>query len=84
MNALRSQSLPQTDFREPGQVLSALNKAFQMDQQNGLYFTIWYGIYHKPTRRDRLLRRRPPPRPAPRPAPTPTGRRSRSSIPRGR
>jgi sigma-B regulation protein RsbU (phosphoserine phosphatase) len=22
-----------------------------MDQQNGLYFTIWYGVYHKPTRR---------------------------------
>ena len=22
-----------------------------MDQQNGLFFTIWYGVYHKPTRR---------------------------------
>jgi len=22
-----------------------------MDQQNGLYFTIWYGVYHKPSRR---------------------------------
>jgi len=51
LNALRSQALPQTDFRQPGRVLAALNKAFQMDQQNGLYFTIWYGIYHKPTRR---------------------------------
>jgi sigma-B regulation protein RsbU (phosphoserine phosphatase) len=51
MNALRSQALPQTDFRLPGQVLGALNNAFQMDQQNGLYFTIWYGVYHKPTRR---------------------------------
>jgi phosphoserine phosphatase RsbU/P len=51
MNALRSQALPQTDFRAPGQVLGALNNAFQMDQQNGLYFTIWYGVYHKPTRR---------------------------------
>ena len=51
LNALRSQSLPQTDFRDPGQVLTALNKAFQMDQQNGLFFTIWYGIYHRPTRR---------------------------------
>jgi sigma-B regulation protein RsbU (phosphoserine phosphatase) len=51
LNALRSQSLPQTNFRDPGQVLTALNKAFQMDQQNGLFFTIWYGIYHKPTRR---------------------------------
>ena len=51
MNALRSQALPQTDFRLPGQVLGALNNAFQMDQQNGLFFTIWYGVYHKPTRR---------------------------------
>ena len=50
LNALRSQSLPQTDFRKPGQVLPALNRAFQMDQQNGLYFTIWYGIYQKSTR----------------------------------
>ena len=49
-NALRSQSLPQTDFKEPGQVLAALNRAFQMDQQNGLYFTIWYGVYAKSTR----------------------------------
>jgi phosphoserine phosphatase RsbU/P len=51
MNALRSQALPQTDFRVPGQVLGALNNAFQMDQQNGLFFTIWYGVYHNPTRR---------------------------------
>jgi phosphoserine phosphatase RsbU/P len=51
MNALRSQALPQTDFRIPGQVLCALNNAFQMEQQNGLYFTIWYGVYNKPARR---------------------------------
>ena len=51
LNALRSQSLPQTDFRDPGQVLTSLNKAFQMDQQNGLFFTIWYGIYQRSTRR---------------------------------
>ncbi len=51
MNALRSQALPQTDFRAPAQVLAALNNAFQMDQQNGLFFTIWYGVYHQPTRR---------------------------------
>ncbi|MDG3004891.1 SpoIIE family protein phosphatase [Paludisphaera mucosa] len=51
MNALRSQALPNTDFRNPSQVLYALNNAFQMDQQNGLYFTIWYGVFHKSTRR---------------------------------
>jgi sigma-B regulation protein RsbU (phosphoserine phosphatase) len=51
MNALRSQALPQTDFRAPDQVLGALNNAFQMDQQNGLFFTIWYGVYQKSARR---------------------------------
>ncbi|AMV37865.1 fused response regulator/phosphatase [Planctomyces sp. SH-PL62] len=51
MNALRSQALPNTDFRDPSQVLYALNNAFQMEQQNGLYFTIWYGVFHKGTRR---------------------------------
>ncbi len=51
LNALRSQSLPQADFRDPGGVLTALNRAFPMEQQNNLFFTIWYGIYHRPTRR---------------------------------
>ncbi len=50
LNALRSQSLPSTDFLEPDQVLAALNRAFQMEQQNGLYFTIWYGVYDKAAR----------------------------------
>jgi sigma-B regulation protein RsbU (phosphoserine phosphatase) len=51
MNALRSQALPQTDFRIPGQVLGALNNAFKMEEQNGLFFTIWYGVYNRPDRR---------------------------------
>ncbi len=51
LNALRSQSLPQTDFRKPAQVLNALNRAFPMDQQNGKFFTIWYGVYNTKTRR---------------------------------
>jgi sigma-B regulation protein RsbU (phosphoserine phosphatase) len=50
LNALRSQALPQTDFREPSQVVTALNRAFQMEQHNQLYFTIWYGVYNKATR----------------------------------
>ncbi|MHB1560109.1 MAG: SpoIIE family protein phosphatase [Isosphaeraceae bacterium] len=51
LNALRSQALPNTDFRVPSQVLAALNNAFQMDQQNGLFFTIWYGVYHRTSRK---------------------------------
>jgi sigma-B regulation protein RsbU (phosphoserine phosphatase) len=51
LNTLRSQALPQTDFRQPGEVLAALNNAYPMDQQNNLFFTIWYGVYNKPARR---------------------------------
>jgi phosphoserine phosphatase RsbU/P len=48
-NTLRSGALQNTDFRRPEAVLSSLNQAFQMENQNGLYFTIWYGVYHRPT-----------------------------------
>ncbi len=45
MNVLRSQSLAGVDFTMPGQVLSGLNNAFDMEKQNGMYFTLWYGVY---------------------------------------
>jgi sigma-B regulation protein RsbU (phosphoserine phosphatase) len=48
-NTLRSGALPNTDFRKPEEVLASLNQAFQMDRQNDLYFTIWYGVYHRAT-----------------------------------
>ena len=51
LNAIRSEALPQTDFHEPGAVLAALNKAFPMERQNDMFFTIWYGVYHLPTRK---------------------------------
>jgi sigma-B regulation protein RsbU (phosphoserine phosphatase) len=47
INVLRSSALPNTDFRDPGAVLSALNGAFPMERQNNMYFTIWYGVYHR-------------------------------------
>jgi sigma-B regulation protein RsbU (phosphoserine phosphatase) len=49
-NVLRSGSLHDVDFRNPGEVLTALNNAFPMEKQNNLYFTIWYGVYHAPSR----------------------------------
>ncbi|KAM3097625.1 SpoIIE family protein phosphatase [Phormidesmis sp. 146-12] len=49
-NLLRSQSLPGANFYRPDIVLQALNEAFQMDNQNDQYFTIWYGIYNRPKR----------------------------------
>src|SRR3984957_5225241 len=48
-NTLRSGALQNTDFRRPEAVLGSLNQAFQMENQNGLYFTIWSGVYHRPT-----------------------------------
>ncbi|MCC6127299.1 MAG: SpoIIE family protein phosphatase [Pirellulales bacterium] len=50
MNVLRSQSLPNTDFRDPGQVLRGLNTTFDMDLHDNKYFTIWYGVYRQSTR----------------------------------
>jgi phosphoserine phosphatase RsbU/P len=50
LNVLRSQSLANTDFRDPGQVLQGLNSAFLMDQHDDKYFTIWYGVFRKSTR----------------------------------
>jgi sigma-B regulation protein RsbU (phosphoserine phosphatase) len=50
INVLRSGSLPGVDFRNPGEVLAALNNAFPMEKQNNLYFTLWYGVYHAPSR----------------------------------
>lgn len=44
LNALRSQSLPSTDFLDPGQVMTGLNRSFQMESQGDQYFTAWYGV----------------------------------------
>jgi serine phosphatase RsbU (regulator of sigma subunit) len=47
INALRSHSLPKTDFRDPESVLISLNHAFPSEKHNDMFFTIWYGIYQK-------------------------------------
>lgn len=47
INVLRSQSLPDTDFLKPSQVLFSLNNAFPSEKNNDLFFTIWYGVYNK-------------------------------------
>lgn len=51
MNQLRQRSLPNTDMAQPEEVLSTLNELFQMENYAGLYFTIWYGVYNRHTRR---------------------------------
>jgi sigma-B regulation protein RsbU (phosphoserine phosphatase) len=50
IKVIRGGALPGTDFRDPGAVLSGMNNAFLMEKQNNLYFTLWYGVYHAPTR----------------------------------
>ncbi|MCI0702564.1 MAG: SpoIIE family protein phosphatase [Planctomycetia bacterium] len=49
-NVLSSNSLQGADPRDPGSVMTRLNDMFQMDRQDGKYFTIWYGVY-KPAAR---------------------------------
>ena len=51
LNVLRTQLLAATDFRNPSEVLEGLNRAFPMARNNEKYFTIWYGVYHVPSRR---------------------------------
>jgi serine phosphatase RsbU (regulator of sigma subunit) len=52
MNLLRQRAfLPGTDLSQPAQVLTALNAMFPMDINAGMYFTMWYGVYDKITRR---------------------------------
>jgi sigma-B regulation protein RsbU (phosphoserine phosphatase) len=49
-NMLASQSLPNTNCREPGKVLARLNDIFPMEKQHGKYFTIWYGVFDRAQR----------------------------------
>jgi phosphoserine phosphatase RsbU/P len=45
MNLLRTEGLPGADFHDPASVLNSLNRRFRMEEQNNMYFTIWYGVY---------------------------------------
>jgi sigma-B regulation protein RsbU (phosphoserine phosphatase) len=51
LNVLRSGTMQGTDFRDPSAVLSAMNRAFPMEEQNNRYFTLWYGVYQRSTRK---------------------------------
>jgi sigma-B regulation protein RsbU (phosphoserine phosphatase) len=51
LNVLRSGAMQGTDFRNPEAVLSAVNRAFPMEQQHNRYFTLWYGVYQRSTRK---------------------------------
>jgi len=49
LNVLRGETLAGADYKDPESILTALNKSFQMSDHNGLYFTIWYGVFNKQT-----------------------------------
>lgn len=48
LNTLRNHSLPGIDFRDPGEVLTALNEAYSMRRYASFYVTIGYGVLHVP------------------------------------
>lgn len=50
LNVLRQRALPQVDFKHPAEVLASLNTRFPMHEHNGLYFTMWYGVYNTDSR----------------------------------
>jgi len=51
MNVVRSGALPGVDFKNPSEVLEGLNDAFPMERQSGKFFSIWYGVYDRQTRK---------------------------------
>lgn len=52
LNVLRQASLPGgLAWEDAGGVLAALNAMFPMEQQGGLCFSIWYGLYDPASRR---------------------------------
>ena len=51
LHLLQAGALREVDFREPGQVLAALNDTYQMKTNEDLYFTLWYGVYQPGSRR---------------------------------
>jgi serine phosphatase RsbU (regulator of sigma subunit) len=50
LNVLRQRALPNVDFKNPAEVLASLNARFPTYDHNGLYFTMWYGVYDITTR----------------------------------
>jgi sigma-B regulation protein RsbU (phosphoserine phosphatase) len=61
MNVVRTHAVPGVDFRDPSQVLAALNTMFDMDRHDGMFFTMWYGVYVKSDGRVRFASAGHPP-----------------------
>lgn len=50
MNVLRSKALSDKDHENPRKVLAELNRTFQGEWCNDMFFTFWYGVYDTSTR----------------------------------
>jgi len=50
LNMLRFETLVDTDFRKPDEVLRGLNQVFQMSDHNSLFITMWYIVFNRTTR----------------------------------
>lgn len=46
LNSINFQDLPNTDYKEPAQVLYQLNLRFQMQDYNDQFFSIFYGVFN--------------------------------------
>jgi len=50
LNMLKYETLTDTDFTLPHEVLHGLNQVFQMSEHNSLFITMWYVVYNKTSR----------------------------------
>jgi len=50
LNMLKFETLTNTDFRKPHEVLQALNQVFQMSAHHSLFITMWYLVYNRLSR----------------------------------
>jgi serine phosphatase RsbU (regulator of sigma subunit) len=51
MNVIRGRAMPGVDAGAPARVAECLNAMFPMRSHGGLYFSMWYGVYDRRTRR---------------------------------
>jgi len=47
LNMLKFETLVDTDFRKPAEVLHSLNQVSQMSAHNSLFITMWYLVYNR-------------------------------------
>ena len=47
LNMIKFETLADTDFRKPHEVLNGLNQVFQMSAHNSLFITMWYVVYNR-------------------------------------